>query len=132
MSLNYRLIFSLVGCQVNCTVKTGAIYTGLFHTANTHDSLGVCLKTARRVDANGKSIGQVIQTLVILGKDVVAISVATLDLKTEGTGVFKTDGAISGASAEGSSRQLEKWGDSASGSEISMQLDTPVSIDFSY
>lgn len=112
---------------MDCTVKSGAHYTGLFHTANTQDSLGVCLKFARRIDPSGKIIGPVVEALVILGKDVVAISVATLDLKAEGTGVFKTDEAITGASiVEGSTRQLEKWDDVSGSGEIAMQLDTKV------
>jgi PAB1-binding protein PBP1 len=65
-----------------------------------------------------------------LGKDVSAISVVSLDLKAEGTGTFKTDGAISGAVADGSSRRLEKW-DAAiepGAEEVSIQFDRSVCI----
>jgi len=103
------LIANLVGSIIQVTVKDGTVYSGVFHTANTQDNLGVCLKMAQKINEDGRPDGQLIKMLAIMGKDVIAITAANVDLMTvkENQG-FKTDTAISN-SGDIRERVLEKW-----------------------
>ena len=122
------------------TIKNGAVYEGICHTCSTDGDIGICLKMARKqlAPAATKSDSELIKNLVIVGKDVYAISAkdvgfdvlsrATIDRdgmahsltmfintpswvnsRTLQHVAFQTDTAISGGGGDVKERTLQKW-----------------------
>ncbi|TPX40286.1 hypothetical protein SeMB42_g06061 [Synchytrium endobioticum] len=114
------ILTNFVGIKVEVTIKSGTVYEGICHTCSTDGDVGICLKMVRKQLANSsanatpKYEGEVIKSLVILGKDVVAISAKDVDFSILARGPverdsFQTDTAISGSGGDVKERTLQKW-----------------------
>ncbi|KAK9466297.1 hypothetical protein V1512DRAFT_208906 [Lipomyces arxii] len=111
--LLYLLIRSL-GSNVIATVRSGARYSGVLSSAQTHDDLGVVLRFARQIAAPpGEELEEaaktlVVSTLVIQPKDLLDIKILEVNL-TDRNG-FRTDADISKTfTPQSKERELQPW-----------------------
>mmetsp|Transcript_83775 Transcript_83775/g.130702 ORF Transcript_83775/g.130702 Transcript_83775/m.130702 type:complete len:748 (+) Transcript_83775:110-2353(+) len=115
-----RLIFclsSLIGHKVTVKLRGNVIYEGVFHSCALEGDFSIILKHARLLPSEQQKSGNVIETLIIPGKDflqVNAMDVATPDSEEEARvqgGAFATDGEIIGKRgvAGEEARELVAW-----------------------
>jgi len=116
-----RLVFCLtrlVGHRVTAKLRGNVVYEGLFHSCSLDGDYSITLKLARRLstDSNSRS-GEVVQTLVIPGKDYLQVSAMDLpspwapaaDENSSANKAFATDSEISGRKEHGADRELVPW-----------------------
>ncbi|KAJ3130567.1 putative aminophospholipid-translocase [Physocladia obscura] len=116
----YFLLMHMAGTKVSVTLRQNVRYEGILHTATMPTDLGVVLSMARLI-VEGKPSSDFIESLIIMPKDLVALSVANLEIdqsilvdNTNATpvnkGGFQTDSAIGSRIGEfGRERDLVQW-----------------------
>ncbi|KAK9238980.1 hypothetical protein V1525DRAFT_386972 [Lipomyces kononenkoae] len=108
------LLIRAVGSSVVATVRSGARYSGILSSAQTHGDVGVALRFARQIAAPpGEELADeaheaVVSTLLIQPKDLLDLKILEVNL-TDQNG-FRTDTDISrNPSAEQKQRELQPW-----------------------
>mmetsp|Transcript_10502 Transcript_10502/g.23901 ORF Transcript_10502/g.23901 Transcript_10502/m.23901 type:complete len:754 (+) Transcript_10502:115-2376(+) len=118
-----RLIYcisSLVGHRVTVKLRNNVIYEGLFHSCSLESDYSITLKLARRLPSQDNLVsGEVVNTLVIPGKDFLQVSAvdvpAPCELEDESSplqaGAFTTDADIAArrTGQVGQERDLVPW-----------------------
>mmetsp|Transcript_45068 Transcript_45068/g.143573 ORF Transcript_45068/g.143573 Transcript_45068/m.143573 type:complete len:745 (+) Transcript_45068:67-2301(+) len=101
-----RLVYcvtSLVGHRVTAKLRNNVVYEGLFHSCSLDGDYSITLKFAHRLPSDSANrSGEVVQTLVIPGKDYLQVSAVNLPPPTAPSGedslhaskAFATDGEI--------------------------------------
>ncbi|KAJ3006286.1 UNVERIFIED_CONTAM: hypothetical protein HDU68_004176, partial [Siphonaria sp. JEL0065] len=120
----YFLLMHMVGTKVTVVLKGNVQYEGILHTATASGDVGVSLGLARQI-VDGKPGAHVVQSLVILPKDLISLSVANLEIaevKADpgNRGGFQTDVAI-GSKVGVRQRDLVQW--STDETDNTMSLD---------
>lgn len=109
-------------------VKSGAIFEGIFHTANTEKGFGVVLKMAKKKEAGSNTFSTPTPTLIIQPKDfvqLVAKEIAFNEL-SESSEDFMTDTDISGH-ADMRERELVPWVSDGDMSDLSLRYTIFIS-----
>ncbi|KAK9359492.1 hypothetical protein V1504DRAFT_434724 [Lipomyces starkeyi] len=108
------LLIRAVGSSVVATVRSGARYSGILSSAQTHGDVGVALRFARQIAAppgeelDDEANETVVSTLLIQPKDLLDLKVLEVNL-TDQNG-FRTDTDISrNSSAEQKQKELQPW-----------------------
>jgi len=109
-----RLVFattSMVGHRVTVTMRNKSVYEGLFHSCSLDGDYSITLKCARVPPQGSDKSGEVIQTLVIPGKDFLQVSASDIPPPSQpdsdvGQKGFMTDTEISGNKAAAEEREL--------------------------
>ncbi|ORE08394.1 hypothetical protein BCV72DRAFT_90539 [Rhizopus microsporus var. microsporus] len=111
------LLGNMIGAIVEATVKNGCKFRGIFHGASTEGDLAIALSLAQKIfdplapiDKDKTNPNPIINTLLIYSKDLVEITVASVDLTDAASerNTFKTDADITGK-LEIKERELHKW-----------------------
>ncbi|KAJ3024056.1 UNVERIFIED_CONTAM: hypothetical protein HDU68_008332 [Siphonaria sp. JEL0065] len=126
----YFLLMHMVGTKVTVVLKGNIQYEGILHTATASGDVGVSLCLARQI-VDGKPGAHVVQSLVILPKDLISLSVANLEIAevtadSGNRGGFQTDAAI-GSKVGVRQRDLVQW--STDEIDNTMSLDNGLSGD---
>lgn len=118
------IIMNLVGKQVEVQVKSGDIFEGVLHTANTEKGIGIILKMARKKDPKADkkevSVTRPIPSFIIYPSDFVQLYAKDVSFEVRSEREFATDTDISGHSSM-RERELQPW-------VPSDDIDTPVDL----
>jgi len=131
-----RLVFvltSLVGQRVTAQLRNNVTYEGLFHSCSLDGDFTITLKSARQLPTADCKSGEVISTLLILGKDFLQVSAADVPPPslpdTKGStvsGAFSLDQDIARKKGLANhERELVPW----TGGEAADGLDTGDGLD---
>lgn len=109
------VLTSLVGRKIQAKLRNNITYEGLFHGYSLDGDYGMTLKCARELPSENRKSGEVIQTLIIPGKDFLQVTACEVpshgaepELAVENM-AFAVDSDISGAWKPGAERELVAW-----------------------
>ncbi|KAJ3102306.1 hypothetical protein HDU97_000663 [Phlyctochytrium planicorne] len=130
-----RILFILMNCVgtiVQVSTKDNHAYEGIMHTTTTYPDFGIVLKSAKQIRPENSSSG-IISSLIILPKDLVAVSVKGFEsVNVSGfersefsKGGIHTDAAIGAKVGDfGRERELTKWSMDDEATNLSLEDDS--------
>ncbi|CAJ1343059.1 unnamed protein product, partial [Effrenium voratum] len=128
-----RLLYMLTclhGHTVTVKLKNQQIWEGTFHACSSEGDIAITLKSARQVPTGRGKSGEVVETMVIEGKDFMQVSAQNVPPAEPKSNSFKTDGEIAESWGEGRSRELVAWTDrqAAAPAGVNLQLESSRQI----